>query len=391
MTRLTANEDCIVTTFRHFAARFGYCFMASLVVAVGMLVDDVRGVEPNPFAFKNQRTDKGARAPSVVIGARPAGGEKPGFKTAPGKLNTPFGVGLDAKGTMYIVELSGGRVHRLNTSGQFATISGDGSKGYAGDGGPAAKATFNGMHNVAVTRGGDVYISDSWNHAVRKIDGRTGVITTVAGTGKPGFSGDGGPADKATFNFLMCVTLGPQEEKLYLADLRNRRIRVMDLKSGIVRTVAGNGKRGVPRDGGDALRSPLVDPRAVAVDSKYNVYILERGGHALRRVTPEGKIHTVAGTGKSGSKDGPALSAQLSGPKHLCIDDRDRVIIADEQNRLIRLYDPRGKTLSTVLGRGEGDRPCYLSKPHGVCFYKGILYVVDTGHHRILKLDWKNR
>ena len=127
-------------------------------------------------------------------------------------------------------------------------------------------ATFNGMHNVAVTPVGDLYIADSWNHCVRRIDGQTGIITTVAGTGKPGFGGDGGPATKATFNFLMCVSLNSTNDKLYIADLKNLRIRMVDLNTGVVRTVAGHGKKGVPVDGSVATESPLIDPRAVAVD-----------------------------------------------------------------------------------------------------------------------------
>jgi sugar lactone lactonase YvrE len=243
------------------------------------------------------------------------------------------------------------------------------------------------MHNVAVGADDSIYISDSWNHCIRKIDAKTRVITTIAGTGKVGFSGDGGPADKATFNFLMCITFNKGKDKIYIADLNNRRIRVMDLKTGVVQTIAGNGKQGIPKDGASATDSPLVDPRAVTVDSKNNVYILERGGHALRLVTPDGKITTVAGTGKAGYKDGPALQGQLSGPKHLCVDDQDNVFIADDKNGAVRKYDPVKKTLSTVVGRKLGTPPIELLNPHGVCFHKGTLYVVDTGHHRILKVQ----
>ena len=131
----------------------------------------------------------------------------------PDQLNSPFGVDFDAAGNMYMVELEGGRVHKMDAAGVFSTIAGDGSKNYTGDGGPAAKATFNGMHNIAVTPGGDLYIADSWNHCVRKIDAKTGIITTIAGTGKPGFAGDGGAATKAQFNYLMCVSLNTTNDK----------------------------------------------------------------------------------------------------------------------------------------------------------------------------------
>ena len=326
-----------------------------------------------------------AQAPSakIIIGESLADGNQP----KPGQLNSPFGVGFDKHNVMYIVELAGGRVHKLDPSGNFETIAGDGTENYTGDNGPAKSATFNGMHNVAVTPEGDLYIADSWNHCVRRIDHKTGVITTFAGTGEPGFGGDGGPATKAQFNFLMCVSLNTTNDKLYVADLKNRRIRVIDIDSGVVSTVAGNGKKGVPKNGDVAIESPLVDPRAVTVDSKGNVYILERGGHALRSVT-DGKIRTVAGTGKGGSKDGDALSAEFKSPKHLAIDTRDRVIIADDQNARIRMYDPGSKTVTSILGKGVKNPRRGLSRPHGVYVHAdGSIYVVDTGHHRILRLQ----
>jgi len=304
------------------------------------------------------------------------------------KLESPFGVDFDKQDNMYIVELSGGRVHKFDPAGTLTTIAGNGTRGYSGDNGPARDATFNGMHNVAVTPAGDLYISDSWNHCVRKIDGQTGIITTIAGTGKPGFSGDGGPASQATFNYLMCVSLNPANDRLYLADLKNLRIRMVDLKTGIVSTVAGNGEKGIPTAGTAAVESPLVDPRAVAVDSKNNVYILERGGHALRMVTPDGRIRTVAGTGRKGGADGAALTAGLNSPKHLAIDRKDNVIIADDQNRRIRLYEPGKALLTSLLGSGVQKPGRRLLRPHGVCVHEdGSIFVVDTGHHRILRLQ----
>jgi sugar lactone lactonase YvrE len=324
-----------------------------------------------------------AQRSSVVIGESLAKVKNP----QPDKLESPFGVDFDEQGNMYIVELAGGRVHKLDSSGSLTTIAGDGSKGYSGDNGPAKDATFNGMHNVAVTPSGDLYIADSWNHCVRKINGKTGIITTVAGTGKPGFGGDDGPASEAAFNFLMCVSLNSANDKLYLADLKNLRIRMFDLKTGIVSTVAGNGDKGIPTDGSVATESPLIDPRAVAVDSKDNVYILERSGHALRMVTPDGKIRTVAGTGKAGGTDGAALTASLNSPKHLAIDLDDNVIIADDQNARIRLYDPGTATLTSILGSGVEKPKRGLLRPHGVSVHEdGSIYVVDTGHHRILRL-----
>ena len=310
-------------------------------------------------------------------------GEGNPVTTQANPLRHPFGVDFDSKGNMFIVELKGGRVHMLASDNKLLTIAGDGTKGYEGDGGPARKATFNGMHNVAVTPSGVIYISDSWNYCVRRIDDWSGPISTVVGTGKRGFGGDNGPLKKAKFSYIMCITMNDSNDKIYIADIQNRRIRVADMVANRVSTIAGNGKKGVPQDGEKAEEAPLFDPRAVAPDSKGNVYVLERGGHALRVVKSDGLIYTVAGTGKKGKKDGPGKLAELGAPKHICVDDEDNVYIADEANDLIRKYDASTGMVSTVLGHGK----VKLDYPHGVTWEKGKLYVVDTGHNRILRLD----
>src|SRR5262249_44078279 len=216
-------------------------------------------------------------------------------------------------------------------------------KRICGDEGPGLKATFTGMHNLAVAPNGEVSLADTWNNRIRKFNPHSGMVTAFAGTGVKGYRGDGGPALKADFGGIYSIAFDAKATKLYLADLDNRRVRVIDMAKGTVDLVAGNGERGVPKDGADAKNAPLVDPRAVAVDRRGQVYILERSGHALRGVDARGKIRTVAGTGKAGSDGdgGPAKSATLRGPKHLCIDRDDNVIIADSGNHLIRKYQPR--------------------------------------------------
>ena len=301
-------------------------------------------------------------------------------------LTSPFGVDFNSSGDMWIVELEGGRVQKFDAAGKLHHAGGDGSKSYKGDGGKLADATFNGMHNCAVTPNGDLYIADSWNHCVRKVDAVTGLISTIAGTGQKGFSGDGGPATMATFDFVMCITLNSTNDVLHIADLNNHRIRAVDLKSGLVTTVAGNGKKDVPKDGDVAVQSSLVDPRAVAQDGTGKLWILERGGHALRVVLPDGKIRTVAGTGKKGLVDGPGLTSQFGSPKHHCIDDGDNIYIADDENAVIRRLDAKTHEVTTVLGKGQGDARIRLSHPHGVTWENGWLYIVDMGHNRILRM-----
>lgn len=347
-------------------------------------------------AFLSLLAVTACRADKLVL---VAGGAKDGdnIPATQAQLKTPFGVAFDKAGNVYFVEYTGHRVRKIDAkNGDVTTVAGTGEKGFGGDGGPALKATFNSMHNLAVAPNGDIYVADTANNRVRKIDGK-GVVTTVAGTGEKGFGGDEGPAAKAKFGNIYCATLDARGEKLYLADLDNRRVRVVDLKTNIVTTVAGNGEKGAPKDGAEAKSAPLVDPRAVTVDSKGNVYVLERGGHALRVVGADGKIKTVAGTGKAGraGDGGPALEAQLNGPKHLCVDHDDNVIVADTENDVIRKYTPKDGKIVRVAGTGKrgtagADGPpekAEFYQPHGVAVdAAGILYIADSNNHRIFKI-----
>lgn len=313
------------------------------------------------------------------------------------KLREPFGVDFDRAGNLYLIEFAGHRVRKLDDKGRLHTVAGTGEKGYAGDDGPATKARFNSMHSLAVASNGDIYLADTWNNRVRKIDARSGKIVTVAGTGEKGFRGDGGPATSACFGGIYCLALDAKGEKLYLADLDNRRIRMVDLRNGVVETVAGNGERGVPKDGVEARKAPLVDPRAVAVDAKGNIYILERAGHALRVVDAEGKIRTVAGSGKKGfsGDGGDARRAEFNGPKHLCVDGEGNVWIADTENHVIRKYLPREGKVVRVAGCGRmggaglngPPSEAELNRPHGVHVRPdGTLYIADSGNDRIVKI-----
>lgn len=311
------------------------------------------------------------------------------------KLHEPFAVALDAAGSIFICEESG-RILKLDAKGVLKVIAGEGGKGYSGDGGPAAKAQLNFPHNLIVVPSGDLLIADTLNNCVRKIDAKSGIITTIAGTGEKGFSGDGGPAAKAKFSGTFSIALDRAGRQLYICDLGNRRIRAMDMKTGLVKTVAGNGQRGVPADGGDATASPLADPRAVCVDSKGNIYILERSGHALRVVDKAGKIRTVAGTGKKGfsGDGGDALKAEMNGPKHLYSDLQDNILIADAENNVVRKYISATCKLVRVAGTDRKGTALNadplkteLARPHGVYVHTdGTIYIVDSYNSRVLKI-----
>jgi DNA-binding beta-propeller fold protein YncE len=321
-----------------------------------------------------------------------------GAQATKARLQAPFGVDFDQAGNLYFVEYAGHRVRHIDAKGILTTIGGTGRKGGGGDGGPAREAEFNAPHSLAVAANGDIYVADTGNNRVRKIDAKSGKITSVAGTGEKGFAGDGGPAVEARFGNIYCVALNPRRDRLYLADLDNRRIRSVDLATGVVTTVAGNGHKGTPEDGSEAVKAPLVDPRAVAVDARNNIYILERSGNALRVVDATGKIRTVAGTGKAGATGdgGDARHATLNGPKHLCIDRDGGVLIADTENHLLRKYLADSGKIVRVTGsgkRGAGGvggpaASVELSQPHGVYVHRdGALYIADSSNDRILKIE----
>jgi DNA-binding beta-propeller fold protein YncE len=298
----------------------------------------------------------------------------------------PFGVDFDAEGGLYVVELSGQRVKRVGKDGAVVAVAGTGKKGFSGDGGPALQAEFNGPHHLLVGRDGGVYVADTWNHCVRRFDPRSGVLTRV----------EGSPATEK-WGGIYCIAFDARGEQLYAVDLDSRKIRRVTLKTGVQVTVAGNGSKGVPKDGAPAAEQPLVDPRAAAVDSKGNLYILERGGHALRVVDAAGRIRTVAGTGKAGlsGDGGDALQAQFNGPKHIAVDRDDTVLVADAENHVIRRYHPADGRITRVCGTGKkgagepGSAPeqCALNRPHGIQpGPDGALYVTDSYNHRILRI-----
>lgn len=307
----------------------------------------------------------------LFIGCAPKASELVEVLGPDSGLKNPFGVAFDDQGAMIIAEYQGGRLWKYTEGEALKQLAKD--------------TPFNGMHNLARTRSGQIYISDTRANLIRKLDEKTGVVTIVSGTGESGFNGDGIPAIEAMLADPISISLSPDDMRLYISDIRNSRVRVIDLASGIINTVAGNGTSAVPDDGALAKESPLVDPRGAAQDSQGNLYILSRRGHALRVVRPDGKVYTVAGTGEAHPGDGPALEAGLNGPKHLCIDLDDSVIIADAENHLIKRYDPVSKTLSTILDHGPDGKP--LNRPHGIWVRTdGTLYICDSWNDRILKL-----
>jgi DNA-binding beta-propeller fold protein YncE len=316
-------------------------------------------------------------------------------------LHEPFSIAFDAKGDAYGVEFQpANRIFKLH-GGKIEFVSGvkwdSAPKGMLPPE-PAkrldlAPAVYDGMHDVSIGPDGSIYASDSFQHRIVRLDPKTHVATLFAGTGKSGFSGDGGPADQAKFNIPMCGVIDPTGKFMVVADIVNNRVRRIDLATKIVTTIAGNGKKGLPKDGDDALQAPMGDARAACVARDGTLYVLLRGGHALAAVK-DGKVAVVVNkAGKPGpATDGPAADARMLGPKYVTMDAKGNVLILDTENHCLRLFDPVKQTIRTIVGNGKKGSAVgadwagtQLNRPHGARIGPdGRLYVTDTENNRIL-------
>ena len=314
------------------------------------------------------------------------------------RLNGPFDIGFDTAGNLYFSDTFNHRIRRVDArTGIISTVAGSGEAGYAGDGGPATLARLNEPYGIAIDKMANVYIADRHNHCVRRVDGASGVITTLAGNGSAEFGGDGGPAARAGMVEPNGLALDPAQGRLFVADVAGNRVRVVDLAAGTIATFAGTGEAKHSGDGGPAAAAGIHGARAVKVAAGGVVYILERQGSTLRVVDPRtGIITTLAGTGALGysGDGGPTLAAVFNAPKELAIDRRGNLLIVDTENHAIREIDLAGGTVVTLAGGrkgGEGDggpaTAAGLDRPHGAAVAAdGSIYIGDTNNHRIRKL-----
>jgi len=273
---------------------------------------------------------------TTVVGP-PTDGAAPGAGEASRvDLQSPWGITLDAAGNLYVGGGNGGNsmVVRVDPSGEVTTVAGTGEPGFSGDGGPATEAQLNGVQDMTFDRDGNLYIADEFNNRIRKVD-PSGVITTFAGTGKPGFAGDGGPAVEAKLGASGVAV--DEAGNVYIAEAGNGRVRVVD-PSGIIETVAGGGRKGVVGDGGPATEADLKWPRGVAVDAEGNLYIADAGFARVRKVDPAGIITTVAGTGEKrfSGDGGPATDATLNQPLAVTLGTDGDLYIAEFESARVR-------------------------------------------------------
>ncbi len=324
-----------------------------------------------------------------------AGNGTPGYSDE--QVNDPYGLVIGPDGALYFCDLDNQRIRRLDlATRRMTTIAGNGRRGYAGDGGPAVKAALNMPHELRFDKEGNLYVAERDNHVIRRVDGKTGIVSTVAGTGVPGFSGDGGPAARAQLRQPHSIAFD-REGRLLICDIGNHRVRRLDLKIGRIDTYAGTGEREPTPDDAALAGTPLNGPRTMVLDPEGNLYLALREGNAILRIDTRGRIHHLAGTGEKGysGDGGPARAAKLSGPKGLAYAPDGSLWVADTENHAIRRIDLKTGVITTQLGTGErGDGPepnplkCKLSRPHGVFVDdKGIVYVADSEAHRIRRLQ----
>ena len=323
------------------------------------------------------------------------GGEGPATEI---NIDQPFGVEVASDRALYICEVGQHRVRRLDlASGHLTTVAGCGRKGYAGDGGPATEAELNEPYEVRFDSRGNPHFVEMRNHLVRRIDAKTGRISTVAGTGRAGDGGDGGPAIAAELRDPHSIAFD-RDDRLYIADIGNHRIRRLDPKTGIIETIAGNGQKRLPHDGEAARDKPIFGPRALYIVGD-DLWIALREGNSIWRLDlHDGTIHHVAGTGQRGfsGDGGPALQATFNGPKGIAVDRFGRIVVADTENQAIREIDFRSGLIRTVDGAGPNPDATFaerkaildtLDRPHGVCLGPdGSVYIGDTNHHRVRKV-----
>ena len=271
-------------------------------------------------------------------------------------IRNPNGVALDSAGNLYIGDSSNHRIRRVDTAGNISTIAGTGTNGFSSGGGTATSAQLDFPNGLVVDSAGDLYFADENNHRIRRVDA-AGNISTFAGTGAGGifgaFGGDGGPATAAAFRYPPNIALD-SAGNLYIADYGNRRVRKVDA-AGNISTIAGTGAAGFSGDGGPATAAPVDGPTGVVFDSAGNLYISDTNNHRIRKVDPSGNISTIAGTGSAGfgGDGGQATAAQINFPRHVALDGAGNLYIADASNHRIRRIDASG-IISTVAGTGTG-------------------------------------
>ncbi len=318
---------------------------------------------------------------STIAGTGAQGYAGDGGAATEALLNNPFDLAFDPSGNLCFSDTYNHCIRRIDShSGVISTIAGNGEQGFSGDSGPATKARMAQPYGIVIDRGGNIYVADRLNGRVRRIDGNSGVITTLAGDGSGKYSGDGGPSHRASLAEPNGLALDREHRHLFIADVADHRVRVIDLASGTISTFAGTGNGRHTGDGGPAASADLFGARAVALAPDDSLYVMERQGSSIRRVH-NGIIETVAGTGARGysGDGGDARNAVFDAPKEMAVDPAGNIFVVDTENHVIRLIDANSWIVTTIATG--------LARPHGaVVGPDRAVYIGDSEHHRVCKL-----
>jgi len=346
-----------------------------------------------PFSFQAQRRI------STLVGTGVAGAAADGTSAETAQINNPYGLVVGPDGGLYWADFGSNRILRFDlTTKRINVIAGTGTKGHSGDGGPAKAAQLSAPHEVRFDSKGNIFVAERDSHVVRHIDMKTQVITTVAGTGVAGYSGDGGPAAQAQLNQPHSIVLDKSDNVL-ICDINNNRVRKIDARTGMISTFAGTGENAATPDEGGMLTSPIAAPRSIEIAPDGTMYLLLRAGNKVIAMNPtQGRLKRIAGTGEFGfvGDGGPALNARFgapgsafNGPKGIALAD-NILYIVDTENHAIRAMDLRSGLITTVAGTGQrGDGPdgdplaCKMARPHGVFIQGRNIYIGDSENHRI--------
>jgi streptogramin lyase len=276
-------------------------------------------------------------------------------------VSQPFGIAIGPGKALYVCEVGSHVIRRVDAAtGIITTVAGNGTKGYSGNGGPAIQAKLNEPYEVRFDEDGNMFFVEMQNHVVRRVDAKSGTITLVAGSGAQGFSGDGGPASAAKLARPHSIALD-NSGQLYICDIGNHRVRRVDLHSGVISTFSGTGEKKVTPDGAPITGTPLNGPRALDFDGQHSLILALREGNAIYRMNLQTmRLQHLAGTGKNGysGDGGPAKQAALSGPKGVALAANGDIYFADTESHTIRVIRAASGTVETVIGNGrKGDGP----------------------------------
>lgn len=344
----------------------------------GCGVHSLHAAEVQTIAGTGQRTHAGDLGPGLQAG-----------------IGGPFGVVIGPDGALYICATENHTVRRLDLeTGLITTVAGTGQKGYTGDGGLATQAQCFEPYEARFDAQGDLYFVEMRNHIVRRVARDTGRISTVAGTGRAGFSGDGGPALQAQLNVPHAIAFDAAD-RLYICDIGNHRLRRIDPQTGVIKTLSGTGEKRPTPPGAKLAGTPLNGPRTLEIDpQRGQFYLALREGNAIFRIDLEQQsLEHLAGTGKSGYRGdhGPAALATLAGPKGLALAPNGDLYLADTESHTIRVIRAATGIIETAVGDGvAGDGPdgeprkCRLNRPHGVFVSAaGLVYIGDSSNHKV--------